>query len=61
VLQQIAGLGTLVGAAFPAGGQGVGNKIIGALEKIFGGVNSSGTYTPSEGDNMLSDLADFGG
>ena len=30
-LQQIAGLGTLVGAAFPKGGQGVGDRIINAL------------------------------
>lgn len=34
-LQQIAGLGTLVGAAFPAGGGGLGNKIIGGLEGAF--------------------------
>jgi hypothetical protein len=34
---------------------------MGALEKIFSGINSDGTYVPSEGDNMLSDLADFGG
>lgn len=41
-LQQIAGLGTLVGAAFPAGGKGVGDKIIGGIEKIFSGGSDSG-------------------
>jgi len=41
-LQQIAGLGTLVGAAFPSGGQGVGNKIISGVENIFSGVGNSG-------------------
>lgn len=41
-LQQIAGLGTLVGAAFPAGGKGVGDKIIGSIEKIFSGGSDSG-------------------
>jgi len=41
-LQQIAGLGTLVGAAFPAGGKGVGDKIIGVIEKIFSGGSDSG-------------------
>ena len=40
-LQQIAGLGTLVGAAFPAGGGGVGNKIISGIEKIFSGGSDS--------------------
>ena len=39
-LQQIAGLGTLVGAAFPAGGGGLGNKIITGIENIFGGLQS---------------------
>jgi len=41
-LQQIAGLGTLVGAAFPAGGKGVGDKIIGSIEKIFSDGSSGG-------------------
>ena len=41
-LQQIAGLGTLVGAAFPSGGQGVGNKIISGVENIFSGIGNSG-------------------
>lgn len=41
-LQQIAGLGTLVGAAFPAGGKGVGDKIISGIEKIFSGGSDSG-------------------
>lgn len=60
VLQQIAGLGSLVGAAYPQGGGGFGPKLEGLLGGIFGG-GGSGTYVPSEGDNLLSDLADFGG
>jgi len=39
-LQQIAGLGTLVGAAFPAGGGGLGNKIITGIENIFSGAQN---------------------
>ena len=42
-LQQIAGLGTLVGAAFPTGGGGVGNKIIGGLESAFDWLKSQTT------------------
>ena len=45
VLQQIAGLGSLVGAAFPASGQGAGNKIIGALDKFFTGLGSEESGT----------------
>jgi len=41
-LQQIAGLGTLVGAAFPAGGKGVGDQIIGSIDKIVSGGSDSG-------------------
>ena len=41
-LQQIAGLGTLVGAAFPAGGGGVGNKIITGLESAFDWLKNAG-------------------
>jgi len=59
-LQQIAGLGTLIGAAYPSGGGGFGPKIEDLFGKIFSG-SGSGTYVPSEGDNLLSDLADFGG
>lgn len=35
-LQQIAGLGTLLGAAFPAGGQGFGDRALGTLRDLFG-------------------------
>jgi hypothetical protein len=48
-LQQIAGLGTLVGAAFPAGGKGIGDRLINAIK---------GAGTPSAGssDQWLVDL-----
>jgi hypothetical protein len=35
-LSQIAGLGTLLGAAFPAGGQGFGDRALGTLRDLFG-------------------------
>jgi hypothetical protein len=42
-LQQIAGLGTLIGAAYPSGGGGFGTKIEDLIAKIFGG--GSGNVT----------------
>ena len=48
-LQQIAGLGTLVGAAFPAGGGGLGNKIVSGLEGAFDWLKrQGGAYGDSE-------------
>ena len=48
-LQQIAGLGSLIGAAFPAGGKGIGDRLINAIK---------GAGTPSAGgsDQWLVDL-----
>lgn len=40
VMSQIAGLGTLLGAAFPTGGQGIGDRVIGGLKDIFGSVST---------------------
>jgi len=60
-LSQIAGLGTLVGAAFPVDKAGNIGGLGGWLDKVFSGSGGSGTYVPSASDNMLSDLADFGG
>lgn len=60
VFQQMAGLGSLIGAAYPQGGGGIGPRIEDFIGKIFGSGSGSGTYVPSESDNLLSDLADFG-
>ena len=60
-LSQIAGLGSLVGAAFPVDKAGNIGGLGALLTKAFSGTGDSGTYVPSAGDNMLSDLADFGG
>lgn len=60
-LSQIAGLGSLVGAAFPMDKAGNIGGLGGWLDKVFSNTGGSGTYVPSASDNMLSDLADFGG
>lgn len=52
-LSQIAGLGTLLASGTQSDS--------GWLNKIINSIGSSGTYTPSASDNLLSDLADFGG
>ena len=62
-LQQIAGLGTLVGAAFPSGGQGIGNKIISGVENIFSGIGNSGwgsLGSLSGGGTETGLMGDFG-
>jgi hypothetical protein len=62
-LQQIAGLGTLVGAAFPSGGGGIGSKIIGGIENIFGGIGSGGWGSLGSltgGGTPTGDMGDFG-
>jgi hypothetical protein len=53
VMSQIAGLGTLVGAAFPKGGGGLAD----VLKDIFKSVPGS---TDGTDTTLLSDIADFG-
>jgi hypothetical protein len=54
-LSQIAGLGTLVGAAFPTGGQGVGNKIIDVIGNIFKGTETQYPEIAYPGDAPIID------
>ena len=48
-LQQIAGLGSLIGATFPAGGQGIGDRLINAIK-------GAGTSSAGSSDQWLVDL-----
>lgn len=43
VFQQMAGLGSLIGAAFPAGGQGIGSKGIDAIKQLIADQRLSST------------------
>jgi hypothetical protein len=45
-LSQIAGLGTLLGAAFPAGGKGFGDRALSTLRDLFGA--GAGNISPEE-------------
>lgn len=53
-MSQIAGLGTLVGAAFPKGGGGLADVIKDIFKTVPGSTDNTDT-------TALSDLADFGG
>jgi hypothetical protein len=49
-LSQIAGLGTLLGAAFPTGGQGFGDRALNTLRSLFGA--GAGNISPEELANL---------
>jgi len=51
-LQQIAGLGTLVGASFNDKGTGAGNKLVNTFKDLYGGIKE---FYPSLGDQRTSD------
>lgn len=71
VFQQMAGLGTLIGAAFPAGGQGAGDRAINAIKGLIadqrlsstmdeltamGRESTGGTMDSQELDDFLNDI-----
>jgi hypothetical protein len=51
-LQQIAGLGTLVGASFNDKGTGAGNKLVNTFKDLYGGIKE---FYPSLGDQRTPD------
>lgn len=61
-LSQIAGLGTLLGAAFPSGGQGFGDRALSTLRDLFGA--GAGNISEAELANLSNqaklDLIGFG-
>ena len=65
-LQQVAGLGTLVGASFNDKGTGAGNKLIDTFKDLYGGIKE---FYPSSGTDLRTadeiaesnSLMNFGG